>query len=169
MKPLKFVVTLEDIDDLNMTKEERIAVNDRLKGRHTFGTNFKTAVLIFPIVVAREMENEECIINKFNYTVTHELIHVLLEDISHEINIEETAHGLSMILNDDIVSNRTFSGYGFYKRFNKHIEIVIEDTEDEEPQIEAQIPKAILTEAETVNANRNLSRERLRKFHETIS
>ena len=173
MQPIRFVVALEDINDLNMTESERYGVEYRLRCCHMFGTAYHTAIIIFPVVVFNSMKTEERIVRKFNYTVTHEIIHVLLDDISCELGTdEEYAHAFSMLLNDDIESNRSGMGHKLYKRLKGTIEIVVSDTEDEEteePQIEAQTRKAVLTEAEIVNANRNLSRERLAKFHETIS
>jgi hypothetical protein len=167
IKPVKFIISLDDINDLNIGEEEISAIKDRLKYRYTFGTNFNDVVTIFPFTIAQNMRTEERIVRKLNYTVTHELIHGLLEDV--ELNTEEICHGLTMILNDDVESNRSGSGYGFLRRYSGRLEIVANDTEEEEePQFEAQIPKAILTEAEITNANRNLSRERLAKFHVTI-
>jgi len=154
MKDVEFVVTLEDIDDLNFTSEERREINERIKYCLSFGTNFSDVVLVYPTVIAQELKKENAIIAKFTYTVVHELIHALLHDVN--FNNEDNAHGLTMMITDDIVSNKSNNGGIFYRQFNEKCEIVVNDTEDEEPQFEA----------EKLNAARNLSRIRLAKHHE---
>jgi hypothetical protein len=160
MKDIKFVVKLEDIDDSNFSKDERDMILERLRLKYSYGSNFDTAIVIYPLVIAESMKTEERIIHKLNYTVTHELIHVLLRDV--DFNDEETAHGLTMIINDDVDSNHSGQGKMFYNRFKGHIEIVA----NEETKIEVQIPKILKNVTEKTNAARNLSRMRLAQRHE---
>lgn len=150
MKDVKFVVIAEDVGDLHFSEIESDMVFDRLRLKYSYGANFENAIVIFPAVVAKFMQTEERIISKLTYTVTHELIHVLLRDIN--FNNEERAHGLTMELNDDMESNKSGDGYDFYRLIHGRREIVV----NEEPQ----------NVTEKTNAARNLSRMRLAQHHE---
>lgn len=159
------VMYLSDVENLGFSEDTIRYIKDRLSGRFSFGTNLpENYVVVYPHIVAFEMKTEDKIIHKFNYTVVHELTHGLLQDT--ELNTEPLCHALSMILTDDIESNVSGLGHADYRTMKGRIEIVANDTEDEEPQTEAQTPEPPQNMAERTNAARNLSIMRLAQHHE---
>lgn len=152
---MEFVLTLKDVENLGFSELTIQKIKQRLSDKYSFGTNLpENYVVIYPHIVAFEMQNEDRIVRKFNYTVLHELIHGLLEEYS--INTEEMCHALSMIITDDCESNVSGQGQHYYKLLKGQIEAVVNDTEDKEPQ----------NVTEKTNAARNLSRMRLAQHHE---
>lgn len=155
-----------------MTAEEQEGIRERLNHKYTFGTNFDSAITIFPYVIARDMKTEEAIIRKLNYTVPHELIHVMLREV--ELNCEDNAHGLTMILTENISSNLSGLGHEFYDDAKTSNTVVLENADDveeeetEQARTEAQVAEEAYKVPITTNEARESSRKRLAIKHELI-
>lgn len=110
---VRFLVFAEDVNALNIIDEDKMILRKRLANQKTFGCTPKPqfaqedyAIDIFLVLIAKEFRTEQQIIRKLEYTVVHELIHLL-----GEIDDENLAHSATMIICDDHESNRSDLGY----------------------------------------------------------
>lgn len=110
---VRFLVFAEDVNALNTIDEDKMILRKKLANQKVFGVSPRPqyaqgdyAITVFPVAIIKEFQTEERIIKKLEYTVVHELIHLLGETDS-----EDLAHAITMITCNDHESNRSDLGY----------------------------------------------------------